>query len=233
MSEDRFVTVATLDDPVQADMYRDLLSQSGIPVMTPGSMHRSMLGVLGSYVVIPIQVPELRAAEAAALLAAMADEGAVVVDDSPGMSDLGSSGRDADDGALAPGDGPYRRALQRTTAESPRLKRVAAFLALTVTFGSAHFYVREHVSGALLLFAELGALGLSTSWPSLIGGVPVLVLVDLVGAVRAADRYNEGKPLSALAQLGRTGASIFFALALAALAGTLLAISSGSSIPAE
>lgn len=53
----RFVHLATLQDPVVAEMVRDLLADHGIPTATPGLMHRSLFGVAGGFVAIRLEVP--------------------------------------------------------------------------------------------------------------------------------------------------------------------------------
>ena len=54
----RWVRIATLQDPIQARALRELLEGSGIPCATPGAEHRGVLGFIGAYVSIAVQVPE-------------------------------------------------------------------------------------------------------------------------------------------------------------------------------
>ncbi len=54
---DRFAHLVTLEDPVVAEMLRDVLWDHGIPASTPGLMHRSLFGVAGGFVSIRVEVP--------------------------------------------------------------------------------------------------------------------------------------------------------------------------------
>ncbi len=66
----RFVHLATLQDPVVAEMVRDLLADHGIPTATPGLMHRSLFGVAGGFVSIRLEVPHSDLSRARRLLEA-------------------------------------------------------------------------------------------------------------------------------------------------------------------
>ncbi len=72
----RFVTITVLDDALKAEMIRELLSREGIPAAVPGALHRSLLGPLGPFIRIPLQVPEDLADEARACLERLEGPGA-------------------------------------------------------------------------------------------------------------------------------------------------------------
>jgi Putative prokaryotic signal transducing protein len=63
-----WVAVATLEDPLEAQLLEEVFREAEIPVAMPGTQHRAMLGVLGGYVHIPVQVPQLHALEARQLV---------------------------------------------------------------------------------------------------------------------------------------------------------------------
>jgi len=209
--EDEFVTVATLYDPVQAEVIRDVLAQEGITATVPGTHHSALYGAAGSFVELRLQVRAGDADRATDIIAAMDDESSVVVDDSEEAAEL-SRVEHVDPGSREgapggePGAGPYRSPPQKKRLRRPRLKRVAAFLSVGVTFGTGHLYARETLSGAMLTVAELAALFAATTTPVVAWAIPVLMLVDLVGSMRAVDRHNAGSDLPKGSQAIRTGA---------------------------
>lgn len=88
------------------------------------------------------------------------------------------------------------------SSESPRQRRVAAFVALTLTFGTGHFYVRDIFGGALLFGAELVALGCAFFGAPLVAlSLPVIVACDFIGAQLILTRLRAGQPASALGRL--------------------------------
>lgn len=219
MADERFVTVAMLDDPVQAEMIRDVLGQAGIVSTMQGAEHRGMLGVVGMYIQIPVQVPQSRAAEAAEIIDALDNPDAEIVEDDRARHDA-----DRAPSAREPGEGPYRVSAAPPPPRSPRLKRVAAFCSLALTFGTGHFYARESTAGFALLAAELLAFALSVSVaPTAVYAVLGLVLFDLIGGLRACDRYNEGRSRSRGGQVALAGGASVAFLGAAVLAGPWLA----------
>jgi hypothetical protein len=68
------VTLRTLHDPALAEMYRDILDREGIVAMIPGAQHRSLLGMVGAFVEIPLKVPAGDAERAAEILDAIESE---------------------------------------------------------------------------------------------------------------------------------------------------------------
>jgi hypothetical protein len=208
MSPEALVTIARLHDPVRAEMLRELLSRQGIPAAAPGAFHRGLLGPLGAYIVIPLQVPARHEARARALLADVQapEKGWEVIDE---------NGRQPAGRTL--GWEPEGDAEER--GPRPRIKRIAAFCAVGMTFGCGHFYARAMVAGGLLLAAELGVLLLGVpggTWLTFLA-LPFLIGVDLVGSALAVDRHNAGQPLSGADQLRRTAPLAMFAVVWAAI----------------
>lgn len=158
-----------MQDPVAVGALVSLLDAEKIPSATPGLAHRGMLGVLGAYVEIVVSVPERDLERARTLLAAL---------ETP------------PDGAE---EAPAAPAAAGPRADTPRLRRVAAFVSLSLTLGSGHFYARDVVGGALILAAELVALGCAVLGAPLVAlALPVLVLCDLVGAQLVISRVRAG-----------------------------------------
>ncbi|MCB9621475.1 MAG: hypothetical protein H6721_17390 [Sandaracinus sp.] len=190
-------------DPVAAQMRAEVLRSAGIDVSTPGLQHGQMLGSGANYVVIPIQVRAEDEERAREVLEGLENPDELLegpIDPTPPA-----------------GEGPYRggEAVDRSYGDE-RKKRVAAFCSLALTFGSGHFYAREATTGWLLFGLEAAAFVLGmrfgVEWMSCI---PVLMLYDLVGGLRACDRHNGGKSFTPGQQLAR--APIVLALAGAAV----------------
>jgi len=222
MTANSLVTITTLHDAIQAEMLCELLERAGIRAAVPGARHRGLLGPLGAYIVIPLQVSARDARRARAILAALhAPEARWEVIDENGRRaaarTLGLPHPDEDPGD-AEGSG---YAVPR-----PRIKRIAAFLSLGVSLGCGHFYARAMAAGGLLLAAELMVLALGypggSAWTFL--AVPFLMGVDLIGSARAVERHNLGAPLSTAEQLLRTAP-------LAAAAVFWAALTTGAGLP--
>jgi len=209
-TDEPFVTLMRTTDPVRAEVIRDLLEQEGIPVAMTGQHHNALLGGAGFLIEIPIQVPRDRADEAADIINALDDESSVMVDEHGQPTDIAADADTETDFAheakREEGAGPYRSApRRRPRAERPRLKRVAAFLASAIGLGTGHHYTREYTSGAILTLSELGAFFVGLETPAALLAIPMLRAIDLVGSLRACDRYNEGSPHGTGTQMVRTG----------------------------
>lgn len=192
---DDFTTIAELHDPVRAEIIKDLLGQEGIPVQLPGLEHRSLMGG-AAFLTLSLKVPRSRVEEAVELIEALEDPDAEIdVEDeaelglrpSPDMSNTGS-------------DGPYRGHVGgHAEVERPRLKRVASFAGLVLTFGAAHFYAQHPRTGLVLLLSELGLLTVTfTTAPAAGLFLVPLILIDIVGACHRIDVANGERPSPAL-----------------------------------
>jgi len=217
VAEDPFVTVMSAADPVEAEVVRDLLQQEGIPSSSSGHMHSSLLGAAGGALIpITIQVPRSMAAEAQRIIAAMREFDHVLPD--------GEGGRAVPAGEMAwrldredideedRGEGPYRSALAPVGTRDQRLKRVATFCAIALTFGAGHFYARQARAGLLLLLGEVAVIAMVLAGHTMaIVGLPVLVAADLAGSLYAVSRPDAA---TAPATLGRAAARLAPWLAL-------------------
>ena len=209
-ADEPFVTLLRTTDPVRAEVIRDLLEQEGIPVAMTGQHHNALLGGAGFLIEIPIQVPRDRVDEAADILNALEDESSVMVDEHGQPTDIAADADTETDFAhetkREEGAGPYRSAPRRRPGpKQPRLKRVAAFLASAVGLGTGHHYTREYTSGAILTLSEVAAFFVGMDTPAALLAIPLLRVIDLVGSLRACDRYNSGTPLGPGTQMVRTG----------------------------
>lgn len=194
-AKDEFVTILELSDPVHAEIIRDVLAQEGILATIPGSMHSSMLGAAGrAFLQIRVQVPASRAAEARAIVDALEEYDEVLPDGEEGaaISAEEMERRLArEDAEAEEGEGPYRRGPIVEPGYERRTKRVAIFCGLALSFGAAHFYARESGPALGLLIAEVLLFGFAIAgYGAAILGVPLLVLIDVWGAMRAIDRQN-------------------------------------------
>ncbi len=181
--DDETVILARLADAVQAGALAELLESEGISVATPGLTHRSLLGMAGGYVEIVVRVPHKDLARATELY-----EGLRAV--SP------------------PEAGELPEDIQRTD----RLRRIAVFAAVCLTFGSGHFYARRWRAGASIAAVELGALALVFFWSPLFWyAIPGLVLADVLGSVLSIGADQRGERPSGTA----TAAPLLAVLAVA------------------
>ncbi len=222
MADSQFVTFKRLHDPVQAELLIGLLEQSGIPVTSTGLNHRAMLGFVGSYVEITIQVPADRLDEARELVEALEAEGEDAAVESASDDEATDSREDdeATDSREDEGDEP-ENSESGVPGTTRRLKRVAVFAAIALTFGGGHFYARNYGRGLVLLVSEALCLFLALSGTdtAALYALPLVIIADIVGSLEAVDRFNEGRaPTGTMAILGRTLPWIAPVLVIAPLA---------------
>ncbi|RLB56593.1 MAG: hypothetical protein DRJ42_02900 [Deltaproteobacteria bacterium] len=134
---DRFVTIATIQDPVRAEVLKDILAQEGIEATIAGANHSALFGQVGAFVTIHLQVLESRAVEASELIEALDEEDVELVDDDEASflrtadhADYGDPRAIHDAGA-----GPYREGPPKRGADEPKRSfggTVIAGVALTL-----------------------------------------------------------------------------------------------------
>ncbi|MEM6954247.1 MAG: hypothetical protein AAF645_01125 [Myxococcota bacterium] len=183
---DGFVLIHEFHGDFRAQEFVELLASEGIVASAPGLMHRGMLGMVGTYVTVPVRVPRADEARARELLAFLQED---VEEDEVEF--------DAD----APGS--YREAAAQKRTELPRRRRIALFAGIVFPFGGGHFYARAYPSGWLLLW--LSVMGvyaiLNRSVPVAFTYVPLAVVAfDLIASGKAVRDFNEETPRSAFAQ---------------------------------
>jgi hypothetical protein len=177
-----WLTVATLEDPLEAQLLEDVFSEAGIPVAMPGVQHRAMLGVLGGYVHIPVQVPEEHALEARQLIEAYRLNRA----QAPTHENT----------AAAPDEAPTSQRVERSAMSAIGVSLLGA--GVLVSVGAGHAYVRQYMAAVLLFVLAWSAavalfMGVET-WPAL----GLLILIDALGAARFArqSRREPGRAVS-------------------------------------
>ncbi|UJR83260.1 DUF2007 domain-containing protein [Sandaracinus amylolyticus] len=164
-------------EPLRAEMIRELLESEGIPVSTPGLEHRAMVGVMGSYVEIVVQVPRRDRERAQALLDAL--EAAPI--DGPDL-------RDEDEPREERAVVSYRDAARAPSTVAGKRRRVAAFASMVIP-GGGHLYVAQWRSAGIVALVEVLALVLAgAGMPFAIFLLPLAVLGDVLGAIWHCER---------------------------------------------
>lgn len=175
---DRFVTIRTVHDPLEAETLKALLEEEGIPTTIQGSHHSALYGgLLASALRVPLQVPESDAERARAILDALHDFEPVDPLDDPPPS------------VADPDAGPYRTSAAIADAPTPRKVSVAIAAALVMPcvillFGAGHFYVRSRLRGVALLMTgwTLLLLFVMRGVHIALVALPLVVALDALGA---------------------------------------------------
>jgi hypothetical protein len=176
------VKVASCGDTVEAGMLRALLEDQGVFCYVQGENHRSMLGMVGSYIDINLLVPADAAEQARELIEDFRSEAEPVLDDDEQMV------VPAEPDGLVDMDRPGRHADKKAT--------VALGLSVLFGLGTGHFYVRAPVRGFLLLAAQIAGIVIVGTAP--IAGAVLHFgtrLLDAIGSVmRLGDLQRGAEP---------------------------------------
>ena len=183
MSDELFVTIRKVADPVEAEMLVDLLSQEGIPASTPGAGQAGYLGnIAAATFMVPLQVPERDAERAREIISALREFDEIDPEDAP-LPEMKEK------------DGPYRGGVvHEDPAPRKKVTAIAAAIVLPMiigAFGAGHFYVRRYSTGFILLAVAWGAIVSSVvgaGWA--IGVLPIVVAFDAWGATRVIDEQD-------------------------------------------
>ena len=133
------------NDNMEADLIKDTLEQNGIYCFIQGYEHRSMLGVLGSYVELGIMVPEDQSEEASEIVKELLET----------IQVLPPEFEDEDE----------KEAYKPPKKFRPKNKRIAVFLSFAIP-GTGSCYAGNSKSGSLIVVVYLACLAiyiLSTS----------------------------------------------------------------------
>jgi hypothetical protein len=169
------VRVASAHDNAEASIYRSYLEQYGIQVYVQGEHHRSMLGMVGTYIGLNILVPRHQEDEARELL-----ELFEAADDQDGAEFRGpfrDEFEDEEEGDDWRASLDYQRDVKRV--------RLAALL---FPLGGGHFAAGAYLSALVLAAASIAAIvGVATgrSAPWLLGVCALVVVLDFIAAPRA------------------------------------------------
>ncbi len=168
------VRLRELHDGMQAQMLRDVLASEGIVAEIPGAEHRGMLGVLGSYVTIPLMVDARDEVAAREVLAAL--DAAPLVDEGE---------RDGDD--APPG-------------VSARRRRIALFVGAAFP-GGAQYYLRQHWLGTVVLLGAGYSFVIASQQPGAGYAFLVFWVFGIVDGLFGVKSFNAHGPRSVPLQL--------------------------------
>lgn len=174
-------------------MLRDLLASEGIAAQIPGAEHRGMLGVLGSYVSIPLMVDARDAAAAREVLAA-----------------LDAAPMNADEHAVEHGPSAAHDAEDALPDVAPRRKRVALFVGALCP-GAAQLYLRQTLLGLVLLLLGGYSFFSVAVDPGAFYPFFAFWLFGLVDGALGVKRFNRHGPRSMPAQAIAAGFAVLLA----------------------
>jgi Putative prokaryotic signal transducing protein len=198
--EGRWVELRRFNDPLEADMAKDFLESSGIPVLVRGNSGAT--GVLNRFdtiLDIRLTVPASKLDLAGEALEAMQTP--------------------AHDHSETPFRGPQSQAPQSGDDE-PIARKKSPFLAmgfaLMLPIGAGHLYADHRTAGFVLGSGIIGAsiMAIVFSAPLLWASVFILIAVDVLGSPLAVKRYNLGAVPSVGKQNTWAGLAVSLALLL-------------------
>ncbi|MEO7110798.1 MAG: DUF2007 domain-containing protein, partial [Polyangiaceae bacterium] len=180
--EEAWVELRRFNDPLEADMAKDFLEQSGVPVLVRGNS--GVTGVLNRFdtiLDIRLTVPEAKLAVAREALEAMQTPAR---NEEP-FRGFGHEKEATHDQADENGDAPIPR------KKSPF---VAMGFALMLPIGGGHMYAEHRAAGKIFGFFIIvfSAFAIFTHLAILWLGVFALIAVDALFAPFAVSRYNRG-----------------------------------------
>jgi hypothetical protein len=178
--EDSWVELRRFNDPLEADMAKDFLEQSGVPVLVRGNS--GVTGVLNRFdtiLDIRLTVPEAKLAIAREALEAMQTPART---EEP-FRGFGHEKEVRHDDADENGDGPIPR------KKSPFL---AMGFGLMLPIGAGHLYAGHQAAGKIfagyiIMMALLAIIG---DRPALWAGVFMLIAIDVLASPFAVNRFN-------------------------------------------
>jgi len=199
-----WVELRRFNDPLEADMARDFLEQSGVPVLVRGNS--GVTGVLNRFdtiLDIRLNVPEAELEHAREALEAMQSP---VRNEAP-FRGFGHEKEARREDADESDDAPIAR------KKSPFL---ASGFALMLPIGAGHMYAGHAAAGQMFAMAIVPMAVLAFSgWIWLWVPVGILIVADMMLAPFAAQRFNSDRVPSASRQRGWSLAAIFGALVVA------------------
>jgi hypothetical protein len=177
---EELVFLAEVGDNSEAAILRGYLEDHGIFCYVQGENHRSMLGMVGTYISLRLMVPSAKLEEAQGLLEAFYAE------DPEG--DAGPEFR----GPFRDGDQEDEEEDSLDHAHLAQKIRRARSMALLFPFGGGHLTAGAPVRGLVLAAAVAGAVVLAISrGPAYLLAVPLAILMDWGGVPDAARQRAE------------------------------------------
>jgi hypothetical protein len=213
MDERRWILLVRYDDGLEAELVCSFLREHGVAVRVQGNSGASaILNRFDTVIDIRLFVPEDELERARETLAAMTAGADAVVPEPPVSDDPTRAGSPYRMGnvrphELSPEDGP-------APANKPRYRRAAFVLAFALPIGSAHFYARHHVAGAVLGIG-IGAFFLAGAVRgdfALVTAALALVVFDAFAGLVAVKRWNDGRVFTPRQQVGIAAVGIVAAM---------------------
>jgi hypothetical protein len=176
---DRWVELRRFNDPLEADMAKDFLEKSGVPVLVRGNSGATgILNRFDTILDIRLTVPFDKLEVANEALEAM---------QAPSRSEEPFRGFGPEKIAS------HEQADENGDAPIPRKKSpfVAMGFALMLPIGGGHFYADHQAAGKMfalfiLAMSVLAALGSPWLWPAVL----LLIAIDMLASPFAVNRFN-------------------------------------------
>ena len=170
-SEHDLVLLVNVGDNGEASVLRSYLEHHGIHVYVKGENHRSLLGMVGTYIDLGVMVPQAQLEEAQELYTAYQD--GHEEEDPPEMRGVHRDQFPDDE---------EDEADWRSEADRDRDKKRAMLAAFIVPMGGAHYSVGAYASGLLLSGISVYAIVKGVSNPPFFAVWGLAILMDLFGS---------------------------------------------------
>jgi hypothetical protein len=171
-SEHDLALLVNVGDNGEASVLRSYLEHHGIHVYVKGENHRSLLGMVGTYIELGVMVPQSQLEDARELYRVYQQE-----DDPAEAPDPRGAYRDQ-----FPDDDEEEEENYRSEAEIQRSKKRSLLAALIVPMGGAHYSIRAYGSGLLLTGVSIYAIAHTVSNPRYIGLWALAIAMDIFGS---------------------------------------------------
>lgn len=172
-SEHELTLLVNVGDNGEASVLRSYLEHHGIHVFVKGENHRSLLGMVGTYIDLGVMVPKSQLEDAQELYAAY-QEGHDDVD----PPEMRGVHRDQ-----FPDDEDEEDEDEwKTEAEQTRARQRSLLAAFIVPLGGAHYSIGAYASGLLLTGISVYAIVQGLSNPAFLGVWGLAVAMDLIGS---------------------------------------------------
>lgn len=172
-SEDDLVLLVNVGDNGEASVLRSYLEHHGIHVYVKGENHRSLLGMVGTYIDLGVMVPQSQLADAQELYTAY-QEGHEDVEP-PEMRGVHRDQFPDDEDEESEDE-------WKSEADLARSKKRAVLAAFIFPFGGAHYSVGAYASGLLLTGISAYAIVRGFGSPPMLGIWGLSVAMDLYGS---------------------------------------------------
>jgi hypothetical protein len=175
-SEHELVNLTNVGDNGEASVLRSYLEHHGIHVYIRGENHRSLLGMVGSYIELGVMVPQEQLEEARELFAEYQQEHEPVEGPDPRGVHRDQFPDDAEDEDW------------KEDANIQLAKKRAKLAALIFPLGGAHFSIQAPVSGLLLASVSVFAIVQAIHRPVFLALWALAVAMDLFGSQQQLDK---------------------------------------------